>query len=263
MSLSKLSTGKIIARSADGIGTLLFNNPDKHNALSLEMWAGIGEALAAFDADEMVRVIVLRGVGGKAFISGADISQFEERRSTAGKAAEYSTVTDVAWNALENTPKPVVAAIEGYCIGGGLAVAMKADIRIATNDAVFGIPAARLGISYPPHAIRDLVNLVGLSQAKRILFTGRHMDAAAAYRIGLVNEVADKLDDAVARLTSTLIENAPLSIAAAKEATNQIARGRPDEARLQELAVACIESTDFAEGRKAFMEKRKPRFTGR
>jgi enoyl-CoA hydratase len=261
----QLSTDKIIARSEGGVATLTFNNPEKHNALSLEMWAGLGEALDALDADPAVRVIVLKGAGGKAFISGADISQFEERRSTASKAADYSAITDKAWSALAGTPKPVIAAIEGFCIGGGLAVAMKADIRIATRNSVFGVPAARLGIAYPTGAIRDLVNLVGPSKAKWILFTGRQVDAATAHRIGLVNEVVEpeKLDEAIRALTATLIENAPLSMRASKATVDQIARARIDPKRIAELSTDCIESADFAEGRRAFMEKRKPRFTGR
>jgi enoyl-CoA hydratase/carnithine racemase len=261
----QLSTDKIIAGSEGGVATLTFNNPEKHNALSLEMWVGITEALAAFDADPDVRVIVLKGAGGKAFISGADISQFEERRSTASKAADYSAITDRAWLALAETPKPVIAAIEGFCIGGGLAVAMKADIRIASAGSFFGVPAARLGIAYPMGAIRDLVNLVGPSEAKWILFTGRQIDAKTAHRIGLINEVveAGTLDEAVGALTATLIDNAPLSMRASKATIDQIASNRLDAKRLAELATDCIESADFAEGRRAFMEKRKARFVGR
>ena len=261
----QLSTDKITARSEDGVATLIFNNTDKHNALSLEMWAGIGEALTAFHADPEVRVIVLRGAGGRAFISGADISQFEERRSTASKAADYSAITDRAWLSLAETPKPVIAAIEGFCIGGGLAVAMKADIRIATAGSVFGVPAARLGIAYPTGAIRDLVNLVGPSEAKWILFTGRQFDATKAHRIGLINDVVEsgQLDEAVQALAATLIGNAPLSMRASKATIDQIASNRIDSKRLAELATDCIESADFAEGRRAFMEKRKPRFTGK
>src|SRR5690348_5456682 len=217
---------KIIARCEGGVGTVIFNNPEKRNALSIEMWGGMGTALERFDADPDVRAVVLRGAGGKAFISGADISQFEERRSTEAKAAEYSGITDRAWAALAGTRKPVIAAIEGYCIGGGLAVAMKADIRIATRDSVFGVPAARLGIAYPIESIRDLINLVGPSEAKWILFTGRQLDAPEALRIGLISRVVERgaLDAAISELTNTLAENAPLSMQAAKATVDQIAR---------------------------------------
>ena len=261
----QLSTDKIIARRDGGVGTLIFNNPEKRNALSLEMWAGIAEALDAFKADAEVRAIVLKGAGGKAFISGADISQFEARRSSAEKAADYNAITEKAWAALAHTPKPVIAAIEGFCIGGGLAVAMKADIRIATRNSTLGVPAARLGLAYPLDAIRDLVNLVGPSQAKWILLTGRQIDANDAHRIGLVDEVVEpgKLDEAVAALTATLAQNAPLSMRAAKETVDQIARGRVNHDELAALATLCIESADYAEGRKAFMEKRSPRFSGK
>jgi len=256
---------KIITRREGGVATLVFNNPEKRNALSLEMWEGMAEALEAFDADPEVRAVVLRGAGGRAFISGADISQFEERRSTEEKAAQYSAITDRAWLALARTRKPVIAAIEGFCIGGGLAVAMKADIRIATRDSVFGVPAARLGIAYPLEAIRDLLNLVGPSEAKWILFTGTQIDAEQALRIGLINKVVAKaeLDEAVSELTHTLADNAPLSMQASKETIDQIARDSIDRKRLHELGVACIESADFAEGRRAFMEKRKPQFKGK
>jgi len=256
---------KIITRREGGVATLVFNNPEKRNALSLEMWEGMAEALEAFDADPEVRAVVLRGAGGRAFISGADISQFEERRSTEEKAAQYSAITDRAWLALARMRKPVIAAIEGFCIGGGLAVAMKADIRIATRDSVFGVPAARLGIAYPLEAIRDLLNLVGPSEAKWILFTGTQIDAEQALRIGLINKVVAKaeLDEAVSELTHTLADNAPLSMQASKETIDQIARDSIDRKRLHELGVACIESTDFAEGRRAFMEKRKPQFKGK
>jgi len=256
---------KIIVRREGGVATLIFNNPEKRNALSLEMWEGIGDALEVFETDPDVRAIVLRGAGGKAFISGADISQFEERRSTEEKAAQYSAITDRAWLALARTRKPVIAAIEGFCIGGGLAVAMKADVRIATRDSVFGVPAARLGIAYPIEAIRDLVNLVGPSEAKWILFTGRQIDAEQALRIGLINKVVAKaeLDEAIRELTQSLADNAPLSIQASKETIDQIARDNVDRKRLHELGVACIESDDFAEGRRAFMEKRRPQFKGK
>jgi len=260
----QLSTEKIIARREGAVGELVFNNPEKRNALSLEMWVGIAEALEAFEADPNVRAIVLKGAGG-AFISGADISQFEERRSTAEKAADYNAITDKAWRALAHAGKPVIAAIEGFCIGGGLAVAMKADIRIAARNATFGVPAARLGLAYPVESIRDLINLVGPSQAKWILLTGRRIDAEIAHRIGLVDEVVEtkNLEDAVRGLTATIAENAPLSMLAAKETVNQIAQGRIDKDKLARLATQCIESADFAEGRRAFMEKRPPRFQGK
>jgi enoyl-CoA hydratase/carnithine racemase len=261
----QLDTDKILATAAAGIGTLVFNHPEKRNALSLEMWKGIGDALAAFNADTEIRLVVMRGAGGKAFISGADISQFEERRSSADTAAEYNAITERAWSGLSGLGKPLIAAIEGFCLGGGLAVAMKADIRITTKSAIFGIPAARLGLAYPTDSVRDLVALVGPSEAKRILFTGTQFDSAAALRIGLINDVVEDggLDAAIAALASILTDNAPLSMRAAKETVDQIARGRMDMARLNELATICITSEDYAEGRRAFMEKRRPRFRGR
>ncbi len=260
-----LDTDKILAERRDGAGLLVFNAPEKRNALTLEMWKGIGDALSAFNADPDVRFVVMRGAGGKAFISGADISQFEERRSSESTAAEYNAIADRAWSALANLGKPLIAAIEGYCLGGGVAVAMKADIRIATRSSIFGIPAARLGIAYPTESVRDLVNLVGPSEAKRILFTGTQFDAATALRLGLINEVVEDggLDAAISALGAVLADNAPLSMRASKETVDQFARGRIDEKRLHDLATICITSADFAEGRRAFMEKRRPKFTGR
>ncbi len=261
----QLSTDKILASSSGGVGTLVFNQPEKRNALSLEMWKGIGEALASFNADPEIRLVVMRGAGGKAFISGADISQFEERRSSESSAAEYNAITERAWAGLTGLGKPLIAAIEGFCLGGGLAVAMKADIRIATKGSTFGIPAARLGLAYPTDSVRDLVALVGPSEAKRILFTGTQFDSARALAIGLINEIVDDgvLDAAIATLAATLSDNAPLSMRASKETVEQIARGRMDASRLNELANICITSADYAEGRRAFMEKRKPVFKGR
>lgn len=261
----QLDTDKILAESADGIGTLIFNNPAKRNALSLEMWKGIGDALSAFDADPSVRLVVMRGAGGKAFISGADISQFEEHRSSASTAAEYNAITERAWKGLSGLSKPLIAAIEGFCLGGGLAVAMKADIRVATRSSTFGVPAARLGIAYPTDSVRDLVSLAGPSEAKRILFLGTPFDSQRALHIGLINDVVEDgaLDGAIGALAATLIDNAPLSMKASKETVDQFARGRVNMERLQELATLCITSADYAQGRQAFMEKRKPVFKGR
>ena len=207
----------------------------------------------------------MRGAGDVAFVSGADISEFEANRNDACAQAAYAAATDGAWAALGSFQKPLIAMIRGFCFGGGLAIAMKADIRIASENALFAIPAAKLGIAYPPHSIRDLVALVGPADAKEILFTGHRMDAGVAARIGLVNRIVPDahLEAETSVLCATLATNAPLSIRASKEVIDQIARLKPDEARVKALVAACFDSADYAEGRRAFLEKRRPTFAGR
>ncbi|MDB5431756.1 MAG: enoyl-CoA hydratase [Caulobacter sp.] len=258
-------SGTIRTRTDGAVGWLIFDSPARRNAMSLAMWEGVAEAVAIFAADPNVRLVVMRGAGEEAFVSGADISEFEAERADATRGAHYNAATARAMGALARFEKPLVAAIRGWCMGGGLAIAMKADIRIAAADVRFAIPAARLGVAYPAESIRDLVGLVGPSQAKSILFTARRLDAQEALRLGLVTEVvaASALEARVAELAATLADNAPLSLVAAKEAVDQIAQGRPDIARLEALNAACFDSADYAEGRRAFMEKRRPQFTGR
>lgn len=262
-----LNTPKILARIEDGIGWLTFNQPEKRNAISLEMWEAVAAAAERFAADPAVRVVVMSGAGSKAFASGADISQFETQRDSAAAEARYSAISSLARERLEGLGKPLIAMIQGFCIGGGCATALVADLRITAEDGRFGIPAAKLGVAYAYHSLRRLVALVGPAVAKEIMFTGRFLDAAEALRVGLVNRVvpADGLEPAVRELAGTIARNAPLSIRASKEAIDQIA-GDPaqaDRARFDELYRACFDSADYAEGRAAFMAKRSPVFTGR
>ncbi len=259
--------GKMLAAKDDGVGLITFNQPEKRNAMSVEMWQGMGQILEAFAEDPSVRVVVLTGAGNKAFVSGADISQFEKQRSNADAQREYDRVTSAGRMQLASFPKPTIARIRGFCLGGGLAIAMQADLRIAATDSQFGIPAARLGIAYGFEGVRRLVSLVGPAHARMILYTGARIDAAEAGRIGLVNRVVPdaELSDTVLEIARTIAGNAPLSIAASKHAVEQAVRD-PDKRDLAGLAAhmeACFDSADYREGRTAFMEKRPPVFQGR
>lgn len=261
-----LSTDKIIADATDGIGWLTINNPERRNAISLEMWAAMREAVTHFGADTAVRCVVMRGAGDKAFASGADISQFEKNRSDAEAAARYAEVSRAGRDSLLGLDKPLIAMIRGFCMGGGLGIAMTADLRVAADDAVLGIPAARLGIAYDALNVSRLVALVGPSRAKDILITGRRLDAAEALSIGLVNRVTpiDDLAAAVEQITGQIVDNAPLSMRASKLTVEEVMRGEGsrDDDLIEALGRTCFDSSDYREGREAFMEKRKPAFTG-
>jgi enoyl-CoA hydratase/carnithine racemase len=256
-----MSEGRIETRVVEGVGWAIFDNVKRRNAMNVAMWRGLAEAMQAFGADPAVRVVILRGRGPDAFVSGADISEFEAVRNDAAAEAEYEAISGTAFSALELIEKPVIASIHGFCFGGGLAIAMKADLRIAARDAKFSIPAARLGIAYPTNSVRDLVSLVGPAHAKDILFSAKRLDAAEAAAIGLVNRVSEDLAADVAALAATLADNAPLAIKAAKLGVDHFSRGLAD--RNSEMIQTCFDSADYAEGRRAFMEKRRPVFKGR
>jgi enoyl-CoA hydratase len=262
----QLPTAKILARKQDGIGWLTFNQPEKRNAISQDMWDAVRLAAEHFADDDSVRVVVMHGAGGKAFASGADISEFEKIRADAAAEVEYSRRSSAAREMLERLGKPLIAMVQGFCVGGGCATALVADMRIASTDSRFGIPAARLGVSYAYESLQRLVALVGPAIAKEIMFTGRLLTAAEALAFGLVNRVVepDELEQAVTELAQSMARNAPLSIRASKEAIEQIAGdpGKRDPARIEALNRACFDSADYAEGRRAFMEKRPPRFAG-
>lgn len=261
------ASGKMLASARDGVGTITFNQPEKRNAMSVEMWDGLTGILGAWEEDEDVRVVVLTGAGDKAFVSGADISQFAKNRSNADAQREYDKVTSAGRARLVSYPKPVIARIQGFCLGGGLGIAMSADIRVATESSSFGIPAAKLGIAYGFDMVRRLIALVGDANARMILFTGERLGAREAERIGLVNQVVGdaELDETVGRLARTMAGNAPLSIRGMKYILAQALKdpGDRDMQGVQQAIAACFDSTDYAEGRTAFMEKRRPVFRGR
>lgn len=258
--------GKIITEVADGVGVITFNNPDKRNAMSLEMWEGFGEALISLRDDDAVRVVIMRGAGGKAFVSGADISQFEKTRHNAAASEEYGKRSAAQRALLAGFPKPTIACIQGFCLGGGMQVAMLADIRIAAHDSQFGIPAARLGIAYGYDGLKHLVSLVGPSWARLLMYTGMRIDSTEALRIGLVERVIpdDQLWGETMAIAQTISHNAPLAIKAAKITIAEVLKDESarDMDAIKAIGTACMDSADFREGRQAFMEKRKPQFQG-
>jgi enoyl-CoA hydratase/carnithine racemase len=259
--------GKMLAARRDAVGVVTFNQPEKRNAVSVEMWHGLAELLGEFEADDAVRVVVLTGAGTQAFVSGADISQFEQQRASAEAQRAYDAQTASGREKLAHFSKPTIAMIRGYCLGGGLAIAMLTDLRIASAESQFGIPAARLGLAYGFEGLRRLVSLVGQANARMLMYTAERIDAHEASRIGLINRVvpADELESTVFELATTIAANAPLSVAAAKMAIDQVLLD-PQQRDLDMLALAlarCFDSEDFREGRAAFLEKRRPNFTGR
>lgn len=258
--------GKMLAAVEGGVGLVTFNQPEKRNAMSIEMWQGLGDILDAFAADPAVRVVVLTGAGDKAFVSGADISQFEKNRSNAEGQVEYDRLTSAGRGKLAGFVKPTIARIRGFCLGGGLAIAMQTDLRIAAESAQFGIPAARLGIAYAFDGLRKLVQLVGPAHARMILYTANRIGAREAERIGLINQaVADAaLDEVVLGIARTIAENAPLSIAASKLTINEVMKDPADRDmdKVRRAGATCFDSADYKEGRSAFLEKRRAAFTG-
>jgi len=259
--------GKLMAGRIDNVGVMLFNQPAKRNAVSIEMWEGVSETLDLFAADKDVRVVVYAGAGGKAFVSGSDISQFAARRNSAEANAEFARLTGRGRSKLATFPKPSIACIQGYCVGGGIAIALQADLRVAASDAVFAIPAARLGIAYGIEPMERLVALVGPARARLMLYTGRRFTAAEAFTMGLVEVVTTPGHDVVQEsvdLARTIAENAPLSVLATKFTIEQVLKdtGARDVDGVTEHVRRCMDSADYREGRTAFTAKRKPVFVG-
>lgn len=244
-----------------------FNNPARHNALSVDMWEAVPPLLDVALHDERVRLVVFSGAGDKAFVSGADITQFEEERAAKEAVDRYEKLAEECLQSIANFAKPTLACIQGYCIGGGVNVAISCDIRIASLNSVFSIPAARLGLGYRYSAMKNLVDLIGPGNAKDLFFSARKIDANEARFLGLISRVCEPADlpALLKEYTDALAANAPITIAAAKAITAEILKPSPelDMAKCQTLIRGCFESADYAEGRKAFMEKRKPVFVGK
>ena len=262
-----LDTSKILAEVNDGVGWLTFNNPARRNAVSLEMWQGLAQATSAFEADPEVRVVVLRGAGGRSFAAGADISEFEQHRANAEQKKRYGELAAGGHRGLAKLSKPLIAMIQGFCIGGGLAIALSADLRFATPGSRFAIPAAKLGLGYDYPGLAALARLVGPSATKDILFSARMLEADEALRIGLINFVVDdaELESRVREYAARVAANAPMTVHAVKSAMQVFERysADPGAAEIAALVDACFNSDDYKEGRRAFMEKRTPRFSGR
>ena len=260
-------TGRLLVEVSGPVATVTFNNPGKHNALSADMRAALPGVLRALNADGDVRVIVMTGAGDKAFTAGADISEFGEQRTSPAARASYDQAWAAANDAWASLDKPVIAMIRGFCMGGGLVTALQADIRIASDDSQFGIPAARLGLGYGVSGVTALMNLIGPARTAEVLFSARRFPAAEALQMGLVNRVvpAGSLREAVLSLADSIAGNAPLTVAAAKAAIREIGRpdGQRDLAGVQAMVEACFRSADYLEGQRAFAEKRPPAFTGR
>ena len=244
-----------------------FNNPARHNALSVDMWEAVPALLEQAARDDAIRLVVFSGAGDKAFVSGADISQFEDMRAAREAVARYEEMAERALCSIADFAKPTLACIRGYCIGGGINVAIACDMRIASTDSVFSVPAARLGLGYRYSAMKNLVDLIGPGAAKDLFFTARRIDAAEAKSLGLVTRISapEQLPALLAEYTTALADNAPITIRTAKAITAQILRASPDIdlERCQQMIRDCFGSEDYAEGRRAFMEKRKPVFKGR
>lgn len=265
--MSLLKTDKMAAHKDKHVGWITFNNPARHNAVSLEMWQGLADIANDFARDDDIRVVVLHGAGGKAFVSGADISEFAEQRDSAEATQRYDAVAQQGMQALKNLKKPTLAMIQGYCIGGGVGVALNCDIRIAADHSRFAVPAAKLGLGYEFDGVRKLVDVVGPSFAQEIFFTARQFTAPEALAMGLINRMVpqEELLAYVTHYADTISANAPLTVASIKTIVGEIIKDDAlrDVALCDRLVAQCFNSADFTEGRTAFMEKRKPVFTGR
>ena len=261
-----MTTDKMLSRVEEGVGYITFNNPEKHNAVSIEMWDALEKILAEFRSSKEIRVIVLNGAGGKSFVSGADISKFDKERSSKEAVLSYNKRTQKVYELLETFPKPTIAMIDGYCIGGGLNLAVCCDIRICSEKSKFAMPAAKLSLGYPFSSIKRLFDVMGPGMAKHFMFTAEKISASEALACGLVQKLvsAENIETYVRDYALTISHNAPLTIKAMKQIGIEILKN-PDERDLllcEQLASACFDSEDYKEGRKAFMEKRKPNFKG-
>jgi enoyl-CoA hydratase len=260
-------TDKLLADKDGAIGWITFNNPARHNAVSLEMWLALPKILARYEQDPDIRVIILKGAGEKAFVAGADISQFKEKRSSPEAVREYNAAADNAGKALQNCPKPTIAMVRGYCIGGGTAIAVGCDVRIAAEDARFAVPAAKLGLGYRFAGIKRLADVVGPAFTAEIFFTGKQFTAQEALQMNLINRLVPvaELESRTREYADIISNNAPLTIASIKRSLLEYVKNPADRdlQECQRMVDACYTSEDYKEGQTAFMEKRKPVFKGR
>lgn len=260
-----LPTELVQAGVLDGVGWLALNNPAKRNAMTLGMWDALGLALTSFAADPDVRLVVLRGTGGRSFCAGAELAEMD-RMAAEGRQAEYSATVNAGRRAVSGFEKPMIAMIQGSCVGGGLSLALQADLRIASNDSVFGIPAVKLGLAPEPGTLERMTSLLGPGVANELLLTGERIDAIRARSLGLVNRVSSPenlLPETIA-WAARIAGNAPLALHVVKIGVNMFAgdASKRDTTLLSHLARQCSESGDLREGRRAFLEKRPPVFKG-
>ena len=262
-----MTEGRIVAEKEGYVGRIIFDNPARLNAVSKIMWDGLADTIEAYEADDSVRVIVLEGAGSKAFVSGADISKFENERANLDAVKAYGESVNRGYGSVQYCRKPTIAKIKGYCYGGGVGIAICCDLRICADNSSFCIPAAKLGIGYGPENTKVLLDLVGPAFTKEIFYTARRFDAGEAERMGLVNRVVPlaDLDEFVRGYTDMMASNAPLSLRATNLIVNELLKdeGSRDMAVCAGLVEDCAKSADHEEGRKAFMEKRKPAFVGK
>ncbi|MBF9194837.1 enoyl-CoA hydratase [Microvirga terrestris] len=259
------ATSKLAVSLSGSIATLTIDNVLKHNAVDLEMWKAFPSLMDALGRDPNVRLIVLRGTGQASFTSGADIAEFATVRANAEGGRLYEAANEAAFCAVAHCSKPVIAMIRGFCLGGGFGLALSCDLRVASENAIFGIPAARLGVGYPPGAMKLVTAAVGAPAAKDLFFTARRLDAQEAYSLGVVQRLVrdEELEHVTQALAENIAENAPLTIKAAKAAIDEAVGVTHPNADAMALADLCFESADAVEGREAFLQKRRPVFTGR
>ena len=262
-----MSAGRLTVEKRGVVGWIVFDQPQKKNAISGAMWRGIPEAMARFDTDTEVRCVAFRGAGSEAFAAGADISEFETIRAEQAAVGEYDGLLDRVLHSIQDSRKPSVALIHGFCMGGGLEVALACDLRYCGASAQFAIPAAKLGVAYSVEGHKRLLETVGHARAREIMFLGRRYGAEEALAMGLVHRVLPdaELNAYVEGVIATLAGNAPLAIANSKAILEEYVKssGAVDQARMRSAIERCARSEDYKEGRRAFMEKRKPRFEGR
>ena len=261
-----MSAGRLAVEKRGAVGWIVFDSPAKKNAINGAMWRGIAPAMARFDADPEVRCVAFRGAGTEAFAAGADISEFEKNRAERAAVAEYDGLLDQVLQAIQDSRKPSVAMIHGFCLGGGVEIALACDLRYCGESAQFGIPAAKLGLAYNVEGHKRLIETVGHARAREIMFLGRRYSAAEALAMDLVHQAFPDaaLEAETGKVLDALAHNAPLAIANSKTIIEEFVKsaGLPDAARMEAAMERCAKSADYEEGRKAFMEKRKPRFRG-
>jgi enoyl-CoA hydratase/carnithine racemase len=261
-----IETDKMVATREGHIGWMVFNNPERRNAISYEMRVTTLSILDDFESDPSVRVIVMKGAGDKSFVSGSDISQFEKRMTDPAVQAAAVEIGERLQARYETLTKPLIAMVQGFCLGAGLSTALQADLCVAADDAVFGVPAARLGLAYGFNSTKRLVELIGPARTREMLFTARRYSASEALAMGLITHVTphSKLEDEARTIAESIVGNAPLSVRAAKAMVKEALKAGSDQnaALCDHVAADCLKSQDHAEGRKAFMEKRRPQFVG-